>query len=160
MSLRRVPLLLQVCHHTTFSVTAVCQTSSASIQIQIQNRFIVRCIKYTIQKHINTQGKTFWNNILRIWYTDLSYGRHWMWRTFLRFRKRYTRFNELHRDLHTRNQHCHVSECRPFNGHRTKTYWDTPKHIISINMHIDKGSKKLWVAYGLLICLHDYLHNL
>ena len=34
-----------------------------------------------------------------------------------------------------------------------------PQNTISINMHIDKGSKKLWVAYGLLICLHD-LHNL
>ena len=26
-------------------------------------------------------------------------------------------------------------------------------------MHMDNGSKKLWLAYGLLICSHDYLHN-
>ena len=26
-------------------------------------------------------------------------------------------------------------------------------------MHMDKGGKKLWLAYGLLICSHDYLHN-
>ena len=58
------------------------------IQIQIQNRFIVRCTKYTIQKHINIQGKTFWNSILRIWYTDMTYDRHWMWGKLLRFRKK------------------------------------------------------------------------
>ena len=96
--------------------------SKFKIQIQIQNRFIVRCTKYTIQKHINIQGKTFWNNILRIWYTDMTYDRHWMWRKLLRFRERYLRFNGLRRDLHTRNQHCHDTKCRPFNARRTKTY--------------------------------------
>ena len=63
-------------------------------KIQIQNSFIVRCTKYTIQKYTNIQRKAFWNNILRIWYTDMSYCRHWMWRTLLRFSKRYMRFNE------------------------------------------------------------------
>ena len=37
---------------------------------------------------------------------------------------------------------------------------DTPEQKISINMHMDNGSKKLWLAYGLLICSHGYLHNL
>ena len=90
--------------------------------VQNQNRFIVRCTKYTIQKHINIQGKTFWNSILRIWYTDMTYDRHCMWGKLLRFRKRYLRFNGLRRDLHTRNQHCHDTKCRPFNARRTKTY--------------------------------------
>ena len=96
--------------------------TSNSNSIQIQKRFIVRCTKYTIQKHINIQGKTFWNNIWRIWYTDMTYDRHWMWGKLLRFRKRYLRFNGLRRDLHTRNQHCHDTKCRPFNARRTKTY--------------------------------------
>ena len=96
--------------------------AAIQIQIQIQNRFIVRCTKYTIQKHINIQGKTFWNIILRIWYTDMTYDRHWMWGKLLLFRKRYLRCNGLRRDLHTRNQHCHDTKCRPFNARRTKTY--------------------------------------
>ena len=105
------------------------------IQIQIQYRFIVRCTKYTIQKNINIQGKTFWNNILRMWYTDMTYGRHWMWRTLFWFRKRNMRFNELRGDLHTRNQplqwrhndHDSVSNHQPHDCLLNRLFWRRSK---------------------------------